>query len=146
MKLNVFLSILSIASAASYCPSRAADPAEQLSILNQFIQKFYINKDVPTAFADHFDRNYIEHNPNALSGWNETNIAGLAGLIASSNFTIMHSALDNNAGYVHFRQDTSGSPPTAIVDVVRFNGSCIVEHWDVSEARPENTVNPLAMW
>jgi len=128
MKLTYFLSILSIASAASFCPSRGAGEKEQLASWHQFVDKFYIKKDVPAAFEDHIDHNFIEHNPGALSGWNKTNIAGLAGLIASANFTIFNQAFYNNTGYMHIRQDVAGDPPTAIADIFRFNGTCIVEH------------------
>jgi predicted SnoaL-like aldol condensation-catalyzing enzyme len=129
MKLNVFLSVLSVASAASYCPSRGTDDKAQLASWRQFVDKFYFKKDVYAAFEDHIDHNFIEHNPGALSGWtNRTSIAGLAGLITSANFTVINEAFYNNTGYIHFRQDVAGDPPTAIVDVFRFNGTCIVEH------------------
>jgi len=135
MQLRIFLSLLPFvsAAAASYCPSRAATPQEQLAIFREFIHKFYVNRDVPTAFGDHFDRNNIEHNPNALSGWNETSIAGLAQFVATTNFTILNSGFADSRGYVHFKEERDGALPTAVVDVLRFNGSCIVEHWDVAQ-------------
>ena len=52
--LGIFLCLLSIASSESFCPSRAADAKEQTDIFYQFVRKFYINKDVKTAFAEHF--------------------------------------------------------------------------------------------
>lgn len=133
MKICSLLLVLPFASAASYCPSRAATPQEQTAIFREFIHKFYINRDVPSAFGDHFDRGIIEHNPNALSGWNETSIGGLAGFIATTNFTILNSGFSDNRGYVHFREERADALPTAVVDVLRFNGSCIVEHWDVAQ-------------
>jgi len=133
MKVSISLLLLPFASAASYCPSRAATTQEQVAIFREFIHKFYINRDVPTAFGDHFDRNVIEHNPGSQSGWNETSIAGLAGFVATTNFTILNSGFSDNRGYVHFREERDGALPTAVVDVLRFNGSCIVEHWDVAQ-------------
>ena len=148
MKLNLaFLaSFLSIASAEIFCPSKPAETKEQTDIFYQFVRKFYINKDVKTAFADHFDHTYIEHNPNASSGWTDTSLDGLAGFIASANLTILHAGFYNNTGYVHFREDVAVAPPTAVVDILKFDGTCIVEHWDVAQARPENPSNPRAMW
>ena len=35
---------------------------------------------------------------------------------------------------------------TAIVDLFRFNGSCIVEHWDVIESVDNATTNPIALY
>ncbi|TVY83533.1 hypothetical protein LSUE1_G002201 [Lachnellula suecica] len=146
MNFVLFLSLFSMASAASFCPSRAVDAKEQVDIWGLFVKKFYFDKEVQTAFADHIASDFIEHNPDALSGWNQTNIAGLAGLISESNFTVMHDAFSNNTGYMHIRQDTSGAQPLAIADIFRFNGSCIVEHWDIQQARPVDPINPLAMW
>ncbi|UQC88297.1 uncharacterized protein CLUP02_13820 [Colletotrichum lupini] len=39
-----------------------------------------------------------------------------------------------------------GLPLTAVVDIFRFQGSCIVEHWDVATAMPPNATNPLALF
>lgn len=47
---------------------------------------------------------------------------------------------------MHFREDVAGAPPTAVVDILKFEGTCVVEHWDVAQARPENPSNPRAMW
>ncbi len=146
LTLTTFLSLLSLSTAASFCPSRPSTTTEQTDIFYQFVRKFYLNKDVKTAFADHFDRNYTEHNPNASSGWTEDSIGGLASFIASANFTIIHAGFYNNTGYVHFREDADGSPPTAVVDVLKFDGTCVVEHWDVAQAKPTNAPNPLALW
>ncbi|KAL5322982.1 hypothetical protein ACEPPN_007508 [Leptodophora sp. 'Broadleaf-Isolate-01'] len=148
MKLNLgmIISLLSVASAESFCPSRPAETKEQTDIFYQFVRKFYVNKDVKTAFADHFDHTYIEHNPNAGSGWTESSITGLADFVASANFSILHAGFYNNTGYVHFREDVAGAPPTAVVDILKFEGTCVVEHWDVAQARPENPSNPRAMW
>ncbi|KAK0114822.1 hypothetical protein ONS95_014302 [Cadophora gregata] len=148
MKLNLSLLVplVSTISAESFCPSKPAETAQQTDIFYQFVRKFYINKDVKTAFADHFDHAYIEHNPNASSGWTDSSLDGLAGFIASANLTILHAGFYNNTGYVHFREEVSGSPPTAVVDILKFDGTCIVEHWDVAQARPENPSNPRAMW
>lgn len=148
MKLNILLqisSLLALGSASSYCPSTPANHSVQTKIFHEFVQKFYIDKDPKTAFLDHVDVNYIQHNPNALSG-RDNAIAFLEPLIPTTNMTLMHVAFMNNTGYAHFRQDAPGQLPDAIVDILRFNGSCIVEHWDVIQARPVNATNPLAMW
>jgi predicted SnoaL-like aldol condensation-catalyzing enzyme len=150
MKSAVFAqavaSLLAFASAASYCPSRAATDAEQLTILNEFVDKFYVKHNVTQALMDHIDVNYIEHDPNGLSG-RQNAINGLVNFIPLTNQTIMHKAMFNGVGWLHFREDAPGSPYTnAIVDVFRFNGTCIMEHWDVSQPKMPNATNPLAMW
>lgn len=146
MKTNLLCYFFTAAAATSYCPPRPANHTEQLVIFHEFVQKFYVDKNVKAAFTDHFNQTYIEHNANAPLGTLQDTITGLTGLFAISNFTIMHSTFSNSTGWVHFRQDTQGSEPEAIVDVLKFNGSCIVEHWDVEQARPTNPANPLALW
>jgi predicted SnoaL-like aldol condensation-catalyzing enzyme len=146
MKLNVLLSIVSVASAASYCPSRAATSTEQISICNEFVQKFYYAKNIRAAFVDHFSPNWIEHAPTAPPGTLNQTIDALTALAAISNFTVFHTRIYNNTSWVHLRQDTRGSTPVAIADIFQFNGSCIVEYWDITQERPANPVNPLALW
>src|SRR6187402_3045660 len=112
MKFTVLLSLFSLASAASYCPSQPATSAEQTTIFYEFVQKFYLKKDVKGAFADHFDHNYTEHNPNALSGWQDGSLEGLAGFISTTNISIIHAGFYNNTGYVHFKEERDATPPT----------------------------------
>ncbi|KAN0078640.1 hypothetical protein V8E54_005153 [Elaphomyces granulatus] len=36
----------------------------------------------------------------------------------------------------------TGLPLTVVVEIYRFNGSCMVGHWDAIEALPANSTNP----
>ncbi|KAJ7181545.1 hypothetical protein C8R43DRAFT_941378 [Mycena crocata] len=54
---------------------------------------------------------------------------------------IIDQAFEVPVGWVHIRIDGLNAGPTAIVDMYRFNGSCIVEHWDVIQERPVNATN-----
>jgi predicted SnoaL-like aldol condensation-catalyzing enzyme len=50
---------------------------------------------------------------------------------------------------VHYKATpkASGSPfinnVTVITDIFKYNGSCIVEHWDSLQTADETTTNPL---
>ncbi|KAE8441026.1 hypothetical protein EG329_006090 [Mollisiaceae sp. DMI_Dod_QoI] len=148
MKLNILVpifSVLSLSSAASYCPSQAANHTAQRQIFYEFVTKFYLNKDATSAFTDHVDVDYIQHNPFAKSG-RDNAITSLSPLLPTLNFTILRTNFNNSTGWVHYRKDQTGTLPTAVVDILRMNGSCIVEHWDVVQERPANATNPLAMW
>jgi predicted SnoaL-like aldol condensation-catalyzing enzyme len=41
---------------------------------------------------------------------------------------------------------TKGLMPSVIVDVLRFEGTCIVEHWDLAGMKTGNETNPLALF
>ncbi|KAF9871447.1 hypothetical protein CkaCkLH20_11094 [Colletotrichum karsti] len=130
------------------CPPRPANAAEQRAIFNDFVNDFYVEKNTTKALLNHQAEDYIQHNPNVLSG-RQASIDFLATLVTPDgvNMTIIHNNFDDNTGYIHYRLDTLGaSQPTAIVDIFRFNGTCIVEHWDVIQERPANATNPLALF
>ncbi|OBR07021.1 Snoal-like polyketide cyclase family protein [Colletotrichum higginsianum IMI 349063] len=136
------------ASSAPYCPPRPATPEEQRAILGEFMEAFYEERNATKALLNHVAEDYIQHNPNALSGRQNT-LNVLAPFVSPSsvNNTIMHTALENNTAYIHYRMDLAGGgEPFAVVDVFRFDGTCIMEHWDVAQQRPVNATNPIAMF
>ncbi|KAF5517513.1 hypothetical protein CGCA056_v011157 [Colletotrichum aenigma] len=158
--ISVVVSVFALASASklgSYhptaatlpnCPSRPASPAGQRAIFNDFVNDFYVERNTTKALLNHMTEDYIQHNPNVLSG-RQSSVDFLATLVTPEgvNMTIIHNNFDNNTGYILYHLDTLGAPePTAIVDIFRFDGTCIVEHWDVIQVRPANATNPLAMW
>ncbi|TDZ15861.1 hypothetical protein C8034_v003607 [Colletotrichum sidae] len=137
-----------ISSSAPYCPPRAASPEEQRVILGEFMQAFYEERNATKALLNHVSESYIQHNPGALSGRNNT-LAVLAPFLSPATVTntILNKGLDNNIAFIHYRMDIAGGgQPTAVVDVFRFEGTCIMEHWDVAQQRPVNATNPLAMF
>lgn len=60
--------------------------------------------------------------------------------------TVLRQSFDNNIGFAHVRVDEPGEEPIALADIYRMEGTCIVEHWDVTQARPANATNPIAMF
>ncbi|KAK2033090.1 hypothetical protein LX32DRAFT_635727 [Colletotrichum zoysiae] len=136
------------ASSPPYCPPRSATPDEQRVILDEFIQAFYDERNATKALLNHVAEDYIQHNPNALSG-RQNSLAALEPFVSPNTVTnrVIHKGLDNNIAYIHYRMDlASGGQPFAVVDVFRFNGTCIMEHWDTAQQKPANATNPLAMF
>lgn len=130
-----------------YCPSRPATNAEQTAIFTEFLQSFLVKKDAKTAFLRHMAENYIQHNPMVLSG-RQVAIDGLSQFIPQANFTILRQAVQNNVGFVHYKNVGVGMDGkvvmSSIVDILRFEGTCIVEHWDLMGVKTGNETNPLA--
>ncbi|KAF4867882.1 hypothetical protein CGCSCA1_v012949 [Colletotrichum siamense] len=135
-------------SSTPYCPPRSATPEKQRAILNEFIQAFYKERNATKAMLGHVAEDYIQHNPDILSG-RQNSLDALSQFLSPSNvnYTIINTGLDNNIAYIHYRMDVTGaSEPSAVIDVFRFDGTCIMEHWDVAQQRPANATNPIAMF
>ncbi|KAH8596050.1 hypothetical protein B0O99DRAFT_686098 [Bisporella sp. PMI_857] len=133
------------ATTISYCPPMIVSAQQQEQIFEDFVQAFYVEGSVNKT-AIHFDVAYIQHNADVLSGRQAFIDAFSAVGGGNTTTTIVHMALKDNIAWVHYKSVTPGSPLTAIVDVFRFNGSCIMEHWDAIEALPANAKNPLALF
>ncbi|KAL3472498.1 hypothetical protein BJX99DRAFT_235454 [Aspergillus californicus] len=131
----------------SYCPPRRVTGLQQRRIFDSFVDDFLVKKDFVPVQAKYIAEDYIQHTPSLLSG-RQANIDWFKNVSpASLNFTILKTAFDNGIGWVHYRMDMLGAgEPFAVVDMVRFNGSCIQEHWDVVQQRQNNSVNPLALF
>jgi predicted SnoaL-like aldol condensation-catalyzing enzyme len=133
------------ATSMTYCPPMAVSAPQQEAIFRDFVQVFYVEGSVNKTAA-HFDVNYIQHNANVLSGRQAFVDIFSAGGGGNTTTTIVHMALKDNIAWVHYKSVTPGTPLTAVVDIFRFNGSCIMEHWDAIEALPTNATNPLALF
>lgn len=59
---------------------------------------------------------------------------------------VLRQSFDNNIGFIHVRVNEANEEPIALADIYRMDGTCIVEHWDVTQARPTNATNPIAMF
>ncbi|KAH8621928.1 hypothetical protein IG631_23323 [Alternaria alternata] len=134
-------------AATSYCPPQAASPQQKRAILREFVQKLYIDRDPIRAVKDHIALDYIQHNPNALSG-RENTLQSLAFITPDTvKFTIRHLGVDGDIGFFFSRFERVGADqPAAVADFVRFNGTCIQEHWDAIQERTENRTNSLDLW
>jgi predicted SnoaL-like aldol condensation-catalyzing enzyme len=143
---SVTIAITVVSAAAPNCPGRQVTSQEQLEIFKAFVHQFYVAKNIPAAFQTHVAENYIQHNPNFKSG-RQTAQDGLSKYIPPLNITVAKISLSDSTGWVFAKQETAGKPGyTAVVDIFRMDGSCVVEHWDVVQAKPVNASNPLAMF
>jgi len=127
-----------------FCPSQAATEALQQTIFANFVNALYVQKNVTGAYDTYVDVNLIEHSPFGPQG-RDANAAVLLNIIPYAQFTVLRSNFDANFGFIHL--EIAGSPePTALADIYRMNGTCIEEHWDVTQVKPSNATNPIAMF
>lgn len=127
-----------------YCPGREVDESLQGQIFTRFLETLYGEKNVIKAFETYVDPNLIEHDPDDTQD-RDFIVGRLSQIIPYANFTILASSFNNNTGLAHLRLNQDPQP-AALADIYRMDGTCIVEHWDVTQYRPENSTNPLAMF
>lgn len=127
-----------------YCPSRPASERQQRAIFNAFIEVLYVEKNATKAFDTYVAVNLTEHDPFDEQG-RAANAAKLDAIIPYASFEVLRQSFDNNIGLAHVRVNEDPEP-IALADIYRMDGTCIVEHWDVTQARPANATNPIAMF
>ncbi|KAI9877106.1 MAG: hypothetical protein M1830_004757 [Pleopsidium flavum] len=127
----------------TYCPARPASEAYQRAIFAGFINTLYGEENVSKAFDTYVDINLIGHDPFDPQG-RDANSAKLSNIIPYAQFTVLRSSFDANIGLAHAKVDEDSL--IALADIYRMHGTCIVEHWDVTQARPVNATNPIAMF
>ncbi|RFU79198.1 snoal-like polyketide cyclase family [Trichoderma arundinaceum] len=128
-------------------PGQKATTKDQAINFANFVQELYFEKDVATAFTDHALESYIQHNPLLEQGRTAT-IAFLGANFPNWNVTVRHQGFDNGIGWVHWKLEGFGTARyNAVVDVFRYEGGCIAEHWDSIQAAPalNETTNPYEL-
>jgi predicted SnoaL-like aldol condensation-catalyzing enzyme len=124
----------------SNCPGKWVNEDRQRELLNEFVNLIQ-QKQVATAYNTYVAADLIEHDPNILDG-RQASIDTLTPTIQTADIQIVHKLVDGGIGCVHSKVTFPGQPFSAIADFFRFNGSCIVEHWDVMQSLPASSVNP----
>jgi predicted SnoaL-like aldol condensation-catalyzing enzyme len=127
-------------------------PASRLDANKQTVRAFYEaainNKDFETA-SKLIGPHYIQHNPLIADGIDGLSDfvaylavtfprlrAGIKRIFADEDFVIAH---------VHGVR-VPGQPGSAIVDIFKLEHGRIVEHWDVTQAIPEQSENANGMF
>lgn len=148
MLLPAFLLLLPLVVAFN-CPNTTKPRAtlwEIRSALNDYNEIFYGQKDAAVAFNKYVALDLIQHNPGVPDG-RQADIATLGPLLSSPStfFDVKESMLGTGSSgdilaAVHVNA-TFADGSYAAVDIYRFIGTCIVEHWDVLELQEGGSVN-----
>ena len=124
----------------------AAQSLDNPAIVRDFVDRFYVKRDVAGAFAAHVAPDYIQHNPGLPDGVSAA-IEALAPMFAAagSRFDVKHVLVDGDLALVHlFGQGKPGTSGAAVADIYRLKDGRIVEHWDVIQPVAPGS-DPLAM-
>ncbi|KAK3319853.1 hypothetical protein B0T19DRAFT_273419 [Cercophora scortea] len=107
----------------------APGDAEVKNRHDKFVDAFLVKKDVALAF-ENIAPEYVNHNPFAQNGaaWALNFLKDIWG---SQQITIRRTLYRNNTSWINY----DGSWGT-IIDRYRWEGGCIVEHWDSGETWP----------
>ncbi|KAJ5407568.1 hypothetical protein N7509_001451 [Penicillium cosmopolitanum] len=128
----------------TYCPGHKADENFQRQIFAHFVEMLYGEKNVSKAFETYVDSNIIEHDPVDPQD-RDAIVERLNGIIPYVTTKILFQSFGDDTGLVYLKIEDDPEP-IALADMYRMDGTCIVEHWDVQQARPANATNPLAMF
>jgi len=149
-----FLPLLALAipvpddAPASYCPSTyCPDLEEETALFEAFTTQFF-SGDVAGAFAKYVSPDIIEH---STAGTNYASDVGfLSALIPTVDIHIIAGIQGCFGSICGIHYSSTPKPTgslitnvTSISDWYRYDGTCIVEHWDSVQTANENTTNPL---
>ncbi|KAM7185498.1 hypothetical protein V8F33_012385 [Rhypophila sp. PSN 637] len=119
---------------AKFCNKVDPAPSEEeiQARHDKFVDAFLVKKDVKLAFT-YIAPEYINHNPMAQNGaqW-ALNLLG--GIWGGQNIRVRRTMYRDGMSYLNY----DGSYGSNIIDRYRWEGGCIVEHWDAGEKWPAN--------
>ncbi|KAJ7152875.1 hypothetical protein C8R46DRAFT_1302184 [Mycena filopes] len=128
------------------CTPAYASPSKQQELFEKYAELLYVKRTPIPAYA-YFTANDTQHNPYVLDG------AAASFAVVNPIFTnstnkiaVLNQGFQAPTGWVHWRLDGVYPAPTAVVDVYRWEGACIVEHWDIVQTLPADAINPHALF
>ncbi|RXW23392.1 hypothetical protein EST38_g2437 [Candolleomyces aberdarensis] len=120
---------------------------KQYEALADYADLFIKKQDVLTAFNRYIPGAYKQHNPYAEQGRDfaiQYLINGFTprGSVQTTNLTFFAG---QGYGMTHFKMKMPNIT-FAVIDYFKFQGTCIVEHWDVLQQITGTEPNPIAFF
>ncbi|PYH29143.1 uncharacterized protein BO87DRAFT_380785 [Aspergillus neoniger CBS 115656] len=139
------------------CPDTTkpeASQAEQLAAWNDFTNLLYTEKRLTDAFTKYVATGYINHSPLVTGNDIDTTLGELSAIVPNVDSQLQRAFVgwdkDGTAyGTAHTKvigNATMGIPNSALVDMIRMVGTCLVEHYDVQQAVDGTAPNPIAFF
>ncbi len=123
--------------------ARAEAPANKQLVLD-FARLAFQEKQLHQAFQLYVAPDYIQHNPHAADGVEASlhAIEGFQQQFPQFSYEIKRVASEGDLVFLHVHGKTTPEDRgSAIVDIFRVDDGRIVEHWDVIQPVPENSVS-----
>ena len=130
-------------TATQFCQPRPATDSTQALLWHQFVEAFYVKQNIPESFK-YIEPGFIQHNAFSVGQGAASSENQIEQVWPQSNISLLHSTYSNGFGWVHTEVFSGPTFPnkTAILDLYRFEGACIVEHWDSIQVADKAAVNP----
>ncbi|EAU82487.2 hypothetical protein CC1G_08238 [Coprinopsis cinerea okayama7 len=131
------------------CNPNASGPhlqAQQQAAMEDFTDILFNQRDVQAAYDRWVPGQYINHSPWAEQG-RQWAIDFLSPYYANPEHRISNVTVIGGKGYgvIHFALQIPGATiPDVTVAIYRFQGTCIVEHWDAWMPMSPEATNPIA--
>jgi predicted SnoaL-like aldol condensation-catalyzing enzyme len=118
-------------------------------IVEDFLDMINTQGRVREAFERHVHETYVQHNPTAGNG-REDAIALIEGLASAPGFhpSVKRIVADGDlvAVHMHVRFSEAENSGMAVMDMFRLENGKIVEHWDVIQEVPAETISGNSMF
>ena len=150
MKLkSLAVCLLVAASCLVAAPASAAAPQSNKDIVVAYFRMMFQDRDVDEAVRLYVSPNYTQHNPYMQDG-----VGPLVDFFPAyfeqhpqSSVEIKRVIAEGDLVLVHnLWRDSPEDRGQAVMDIFRVENGKIVEHWDVSQAIPEDPANKNGMF
>ena len=127
----------------------ATDGQDAKRVVLDFFELAFVNREPEQARDRYLGATYTQHNPTAPDGAEifPALIAGLFAQAPEASFHLKRAIAENDLVVLHYNlkmfPDDLGQ---AVVDIFRVEDGRIVEHWDVLQPVPAESVNDNGMF
>ncbi len=144
-----FFIILSLPLASFAAPDACKQAEANKKLVLDFYSMLFDRHLIKEAFDRYVSHDYIQHNPNIPNGV-EPDIAFLTKRLRNNpeaTNKVKRAAADGDLVFLHVHSRLNPADRgRAIVDIFRIKDGKIVEHWDVIQAVPEQSVSGNSMF
>ncbi|WP_193075993.1 ester cyclase [Pseudomonas sp. FME51] len=148
MKTILASSLLSISLSLSAINAQAGASSNRQLVLD-FVELAFVEKQLYEAFDRYVAPDYVQHNPDAPDGAEAavTALGRFQQQFPLFIYEVKRVASENDIVFLHVHGKISPEDTgVAIVDIFRVEKGRIVEHWDVIQSVPTESISQHPMF